>query len=259
MQAASRLTGLVDAGPLVHRVEDLLGAGFGAQPYGLRPGAPQSIDSVLPEEQIRATQALERGGHAFSLDKIGEALHPAGLEAKDVVDEPDVVGVVGRFEPLELGDDTLGAADVVPLAPDRLGAPVAVIGAATRRGHVHREVAVPRRPDLAVTPDIDQVPGRQRQHVEVGEVGPARRHDDPVAAFVTKRHATDGIQRHLAPATESIEELRERYLALPVENEVRAVGEVERRAVGGVGAGDDDGAAMRAGPLHHGKRRLSHP
>src|SRR5262249_47819221 len=141
VEAPARLADVLDAGALVHRVEDLLRPGFRADPDRSRPGAPKRRDGVALEQEGDPLQALEGDRNALALDQVGEALDPAGLEAQDVVDEPDVVRLVGLAQPGELLDDALRAADVVALAPDRLGAPVTVKRAAARRRHVHRVVA----------------------------------------------------------------------------------------------------------------------
>ena len=136
-----------------------------------RAGVAQRVDLALAQQQVGAAEALERG-HAprRGSPPVGERADPARLEAEDVVDERDVVGRVRRSRSHASSAATFsGRADVVALAPDRLGAPVAVERAAARRRHVHREAAV-ARPGRAVAVDVDEVPGRERQRVEVLEV-----------------------------------------------------------------------------------------
>src|SRR5216683_4360729 len=102
MQSAAGLHRLLDAGSLVHGIEDRLGARLGADPDHLGAGTPQGIDRVTPEKQVHATEALKRGLHRLSLDAIREALDPTRLEAEDIVDEPNVIGAVGLLEPSDL-------------------------------------------------------------------------------------------------------------------------------------------------------------
>ena len=71
-----------------------------------------------------------------------------------------------------------GAALRVARAPERLRAPVAVERAAARRHDVPREAPVRARPRGAVRRRVDEVPGGERQGVEVLEERPRRRAAD---------------------------------------------------------------------------------
>ena len=86
---------------------------------------------------------------------------PARLEPEDVVAEPEVIGRVALAQQPDLGDDVVGRPRVVRVPVDRLRAPVALVGAAARRVHVEREVAVARAPERAVAIDVDEIPRRR--------------------------------------------------------------------------------------------------
>src|SRR5690606_11964953 len=91
----------------------------------------------------------------------------------DVVGKPDVVRPVRLLEPFHFRDDVLGAAHVIALPPDRLGAPVAVVGAAPRGDHVHGEKTVALPPDLPVAGHVYQIPGGKGQRIQIADVGAA--------------------------------------------------------------------------------------
>ena len=55
---------------------------------------------------------------------------------------------------------------MIALAPDRLGAPVAVERTAARRDHIHRKVSMPLQPDRAIFFNVHQIPGETRQDIE---------------------------------------------------------------------------------------------
>ena len=95
---------------------------------------------------------------------------PARFEPHDVIGEPDMVGPEMVFQPFEFGDHILGIARVVALAPDGLGAPVAVVGTTAGGDHVHRVVTVAGEPDLPIAVHVDQVPGWEGQSVQVLDV-----------------------------------------------------------------------------------------
>src|SRR5207237_434462 len=99
VEAAARLGNVLDPRAFVHCVEDLLRAGLGADPHGLRTGAAQRLDGIAFEEQVGPLEALEWDPRTLLLDQIGKPLDPAGFQAKDVVDVPDVVGAVRLTQP----------------------------------------------------------------------------------------------------------------------------------------------------------------
>ena len=107
------------------------------------------------------------------LDQVGEAVQPAWFQPQDIIGKPDMIRRIGLLQPGQLGDHIFRAANVVALAPDRLGAPVAVVGAAARGHHVHRVEAVAILPELAVACGIDQIPGGKWQRVELLDIWPS--------------------------------------------------------------------------------------
>ena len=133
---------------------------LGAEPHRSAARPAERIDVAVAQEQVGPAQALEGGAGVALLDQLREA-QPARLQPQDVIGEPDV-GAVGRLKGVQLGDDVVGAPDVVALAPDRLGTPVAVVRAAAAGCHVQREVAVVPLPDLAVASDVREVPRGNR-------------------------------------------------------------------------------------------------
>src|SRR5690606_35844184 len=125
-------------------------AAFRPDPYNLRASPRQRRDRPAAQQQIDTVQALERDAQPGLIQQGGTLLNPPILNAHDVIHEPDVIGGEIVFEPAYLLDDVLGAADVVLLAPDRLGAPVAVERAAPCRDQIHAEVAVSFEPQPAI-------------------------------------------------------------------------------------------------------------
>src|SRR6185437_16019969 len=141
----SRIDQLGDPRALVHPVEHALAATLGADP------------------RFRATGTFERGGHRLgaqvgtSLDRewhhaviaaqaLGKFVHPIAVESEDIVGEPDVVGAERVLQVTHFRGDFAGVAAAVMIAPDRLGAPVAVERAAPRSRHVEAEVTVTFQP-----------------------------------------------------------------------------------------------------------------
>ncbi len=71
-------------------------------------------------------------------------------------------------------------------------------------------------PDVPIAADIDQVPCRRGQGIEIGDVGSARGDDDVVPSCGAERQAGNRLRRRLRPAREVIQELTEGRLALTV-------------------------------------------
>ena len=205
-------------------------AGLGAHPHDL---AARSLEGFgyARLHQVDPQQALERYPRVQPLNLVGEALDPAGLEAENVIREPDMVGREVVFEPAQFSRHVFRGADVVPLAVDGLRAPVAVVRATARRDHVHGIVAVPLVPDFLVAFDVHQVPGGERELVEflheaawlrVGRVWPGQ--------------AGDRGEFALCLAGQKVERFGQGDFALAYDNSVNAVREILLLVVGGVGA-----------------------
>src|SRR5262249_37738857 len=158
------------------------------------------------------------------------------------------------FEPGDLFGDVGGRAYVVALAPDRLRAPVAVIRAAARSGHVHRVVAVVCVPDGAVAVDVDEVPGGEGQRVQVFQVRAAR--IDLRLAVARVGQAEDVLEGGVGVVQQHVQEIAEGLFTLADQDIVGAGVEVGLGVVGGVRAGHDDGAATVSGHARHGERRI---
>src|SRR5205814_8049219 len=69
----------------------------------------------------------------------------------------------------DLVDDPRRGPNVVGVAVDRFRAPVTQIRAAPRGDDVERKVAVPAQPERAIARDVDEVPGRKRQLIQLFE------------------------------------------------------------------------------------------
>ena len=134
VQQPRRLGDLLDARALLHRVEDPLRARLGADPDG--PAAGRRAARARRPRVTWSARSRHLNGVAASRasTSVGEPLDPAGLQAEDVVGDPEVIGPdTSRFSHAISVDDVLGRARGVALAVDRLRAPVAVIRAAARR------------------------------------------------------------------------------------------------------------------------------
>ncbi len=146
---------------------------------GAESGSQKILDAMEKgtrvEQIYEAARRLRAAGVrvGFFLHQIAEARQPARFQPKNVIGEPDVVGLVAFLEPAHFSGHVFGAARVITLSPDRLGAPVTVERAAARGDHVHRKIAMPFQPDGTIARNIDQLPGREGQRVEVVEVGAA--------------------------------------------------------------------------------------
>ena len=245
LQESGRLAHLGDRRPLVHRVEDLLGARLDPHPDLLGPGARERLDGRWGH-QVDARLHREGDHRVAHGERVGEPLDPAVGEAEDVVGEPDVVGSDGLLQPRHLLGHVRGAALGVARPVERLRAPVAAVGAAARRHDVPRQAPVrlgPRRPVLRL---VDEVPGGEREGVEVVDErarrGPHR-----------GREGADGPRRERQPrnvgevgervALPPLHELEERPVGLAEDHGVGARADVEVGGVGGVRAVDGDEGA----------------
>src|SRR5439155_10179861 len=88
--------GLLDARALVHGVEDFLRARLHPHPD---LGAPRTFERArgLFGHQIDARLHLERKRRRAPLDRISKLEHPARLDAKKIVREPEVLGAKRIF------------------------------------------------------------------------------------------------------------------------------------------------------------------
>ena len=66
LQQPRRLADLLDRRALLHRVEDRLRAGLGADPDRLAAGASQRLDLARAQQQVGAAQALEGRPQPFA-------------------------------------------------------------------------------------------------------------------------------------------------------------------------------------------------
>ena len=149
--------------------------------------------------------------------------------------------MIGPIPVLELAHflgDRRGAALIVAASERGLGAPVASVGAAARRRDVKRKPAVRLGPRGTIRFDVEQVPGRKRQPVEIGP---------PPARGGPMDPALSGIENEAGNVLESgvAEGGRNREVVgreLPFAGQYgRGAGiEIEPRVVGGVGRIDRD-------------------
>src|SRR6185312_13794575 len=110
-------------------------------------------------DQIDARLDRKRDYRLLPADFVGELADPLGRHPEYVVGEPDVIGRDFVLQAAHLFGHGGSRALAVTAAERRLGAPVARVGAATRRGDVPRKVAMRADPRLAISVGVDQVPG----------------------------------------------------------------------------------------------------
>jgi len=146
------------------------------------------------------------------------------------------------------------------VAVDGLRAPVALEGAAARGGHVQAEEALCALPDGPVGGQVDQVPGRQRERVQVAQHGPPR--------VGSHRHLiAPGDARHvlrIGATGPVVHQLQLGRLGLSEHDGIGAVFEVELGMVGAVAAahahpctgGMGQGDHALAGLAHHRQAHL---
>ena len=94
-ERAARLHDVVDAGALVHGVENLLAAALGADPDLAAAGVAKRRGHARAH-QVRAQLNRERHASAALRQSGREIANPIHAEAEDVVGKPDVVGRVLR-------------------------------------------------------------------------------------------------------------------------------------------------------------------
>ena len=135
-------------------------------------------------------------------------------------------------EPAQLADNALGGPAVIPLSPDRLRTPVAVIGAPARRDQVHRKDPVP---SIAIRVDIDQIPGRVGQRVEVVDQRSGRGPDDPTSVVVPEHQPRDGLEGRARATVEPVDQLDKRVVPLSRDDESGAPREIQLGVVAGIG------------------------
>ncbi len=195
-----------------------------------------------------------------ALDPLGEGVEPAGFQPEDVVAEPEVIGRVTFAQQANLGDDVVGRARVVGVAVDRLRAPVAQVRTAAGGDHVQREVPVALLPEPAVALDVHQVPGRQRQQVQILEQwARAGLAQHPALPEHQARDVVHGGRRTGGGRVEARHQLAQRQLPLADDHVVGPGGEVDLRRVGGVVARHHHPRARGARLSGHRQRRLAHP
>ncbi len=257
VEPVGRASDLLHRCALLHRVEDALRAGLGPQPDDVGPGAGQRQHvGLAAHDQVGPAEALERQARVAGLHLVGEARPPAGLQAHDVVGEPDVAGGVGRLQPGHLFGHALRAARVIALAPDGLGAPVAMVGAAAGRHHVHGVAAVAFAPQTAIALYIYQIPGWEGQVVHFGDGRAAR--VQARAAVVAPGQAANVAQRERRAAGQVVDQFDQCLLAFAQQYVVRPGSQIGGAVVAGVGAGNDDRAAPCDGQGRHGESGLAH-
>ena len=254
LQPPGGLLDLGHGGALVHGVQDGLAAALGAHPHLLQPALGQRLDGVVLQQQVHPALHLVAQFQPPFAQHVAEALHPAGLQAEDVVGEPDVVRPVQALEQFQFVRHMFRRATVVAVAIDGLGAPVALEGTAARGGHVQREESLAFPPDGRVGPRVQQVPGRQGQCVQVAHHRGLRGRDHFTAL---PAHGAGHVLpvRAIGPA---LHELAQDVLALAQHHGLRAGVQVGLRMVGGIGAVHRHPAASGTSQVDHAQHGLAH-
>ena len=127
-QAGGGFDGL-DALALVHRVEDLLRAGFHPQPDLVAAGAGQ-FPGAFRGDQVGAVLALVGNAHLQPLQLVGKLGQPARFKTEDVIGNPDVISFQGAGDQSKLLRCPFRRHRFIAAAVERLSAPVAGIRAA---------------------------------------------------------------------------------------------------------------------------------
>ena len=94
MQGTGGVVDLVHARALLHRVENLLRSGFGADPDRAAARRRQQTRDVVGDP-VSPQQALERGDGVLADDKTREVFDPARLQPEDVVGDPEMIRMIG--------------------------------------------------------------------------------------------------------------------------------------------------------------------
>ena len=110
-------------------------------------------------------------------------------------------------------------------------------------------------PDRAIALDVHQVPGRERQRVELLQVRSARIDDHLTAAL--ERQSEDRLRLDRL-AEQVIDQLAQGLLTFADQHIVRACLEVRLRVVGRVRTGGDHRAAVLTRHADHRERCLAH-
>ena len=196
---------------------------------------------------IGPQQTLEWNHRVARAHELGEPLDPAGLEAEDVVGDPQVIRVIRALQPGHFVDDALGRTRAVPLPVDRLRAPVAVVRAAARRHEIHGEVAVPAHPHGAIAFHVDEIPGGKRQRVGIAD-DVARRACGSPGRRPSRRHTpSTPFNSPRTPSAQHVQHVGQRQLAFAGDDDVGSAIEIQLRVIAGVGSRHDRrGCAARA-------------
>src|SRR5262249_12063660 len=142
---------LLHLGAFVHGLQDLGRTRFNPHP---------DLDTARPTQRLRGSGAdkvyprlhFEGNGGIALLDFFGKALDPSGLEAEDIVGEPDVLDAILVFQNAHFMRDFARRAQREGVPINGLGAPVTVVGTAAAGNHVARKVSVRLVPSLLVWP-----------------------------------------------------------------------------------------------------------
>ena len=92
--------------------------------------------------QIGARLNFEWQYAVIRLDLICELFDPVRVESKNVVSKPDMLHPVNFFELANFSRDLLGRTELILVSRNRLGAPVAPIGASAAGDNIGGEVAM---------------------------------------------------------------------------------------------------------------------
>ena len=172
------------------------------QPDLLGARRPRARDDDARLHQIGAALDHERHARVARRDLVGEAPRSTARSGRRCRRRTRCDRARPRLQAADLfGDGCRRALRVAP-PEHRLRAPVAAERAAARGDHVPREAAVGAAPRAAVALDVDQVPRRQRQRVEIGglprRAACRRAHRRPPRSARPGMAASGGIGR-LAP------------------------------------------------------------
>ena len=112
---------------------------------------------------------------------------------EDIVCIPHLIGLVGFFNERHLVGAIARVASPIGEPEDPVGTPFASVGTTTDSDQIDAAHAVMFAPDIDIPLDVDAVPVRPRDAVNVGNPT-ALRIDHDRANVVAKDHAVDAVQ-----------------------------------------------------------------
>src|SRR6185437_1729388 len=208
----------------------------------------QCPDIVRLDKEVRTGLNLEFEFQAGLFYEAGEFAHPSRFQPEDIVTHPDMVEIILGLEVFQFANHMSRRAGIVPITIDGFSAPVALERAAAGGADVEREITVVVQPDLPVSGDIDEVPGRKGKAVEIlydFAGGSADRVAVPEEGqtgnlhivFFAFAYGSHNIQQGLFPFAQ--------------QDKIRAAFEVFAVVIGRIRTGDDDNSALPTGQLDH--------